>query len=114
MKVLLAVDQSRKSSAVTKFVEALRLPARSTVYLLYVEESQAELESPEHFPRMFGQLREELSNIRQKTMDKARQLVTRLAAPFREQGFGVIISWVKLGAAVLHHQFAIDEMTDFF
>ena len=89
MNVLLAVDQSRNSSAVTRFVEALRLPASSTVYLLYVEESQAELEGPDHFPRMFGQLREELSNMRQKTLEKARQLVNRLAAPFREQGLKV-------------------------
>ena len=89
MNVLLAVDQSRNSSATTKFVETLRLPASSTVYLLYVEESQAELEGPDHFPRMFGQLREELSTMRQKTMEKARQLVNRLAAPFREQGLKV-------------------------
>lgn len=89
MNVLLAVDQSRNSSATTKFVAALRLPASSTVYLLYVEESQAEIEGPDHFPQMFGQLREELSNMRQKTMEKARQLVNRLAAPLREQGLKV-------------------------
>ncbi len=89
MNVLLAVDQSRNSSAATKFVEALRLPARSKLYLLYVEETQAELEGPDHFPRMFGQLREELSNMRQKTMAKARQLVNRRAASFRERGLEV-------------------------
>ncbi len=89
MKVLLAVDQSRNSSAAVKFVEALRFPARSTVYLLYVEETQAELEGQDHFPRMFGQLREELSHMRQKTMEKARQLVNRLATTFRKQGLKV-------------------------
>jgi nucleotide-binding universal stress UspA family protein len=89
MNILLAVDQSRNALAVTKFVAAIRLPASSSLFLLYVEETQAELEGPDHFPRMFGQLREELSNMRQKTMAKARQLVNRLADPFREQGLKV-------------------------
>ena len=89
MNVLLAVEQSRNSSAATKFVKALRLPASATLYLLYVEETQAELQGPDHFPRMFGQLREELSKMRQKTMEKARQLVNRRVAPFRAQGLEV-------------------------
>lgn len=89
MNVLLAVDQSRNSSAMIKFMVALRLPAHATVYLMNVEDSQAELEEPDHFPRLFGQLREELFSMRQKTIENARQFVTRLTAPFREQGLNV-------------------------
>lgn len=85
MNVLLAVDQSKNSSAATKFVEALRLPASSNLYLLYVVEPQETRPGPGHSSPMFEQLREELSNIRQKTMEKARQLVNRLAASFRRQ-----------------------------
>ena len=89
MKVLLAVDQSRNSSAATRFVEALRLPANSKLYLLYVEESQEELPGPAHFPRVLGEVREQLSQIRQTTLENARQLVNRLAAPFHVQGLEI-------------------------
>ena len=40
MNVLLAVDQSRNSSAATKFVERFWLPDSSKLYLLFVEELQ--------------------------------------------------------------------------
>ncbi len=85
MNVLLAVDPSQNSSSAAKFVEALRLPTHSKLYLLYVEEAQAELPGPDHFPRMLGQVREQLSEVRQKTMENARHLVNRLAALFHEQ-----------------------------
>jgi nucleotide-binding universal stress UspA family protein len=85
MNVLLAVDPSRNSSAAATFVEALRLPARSKLYLLYVEELHEKLPGPDHFPRVLGQVREQLSQIRQTTMEHARHLVNRLAAPFRSQ-----------------------------
>ena len=89
MNVLLAVDQSRNSSAATKFVEAFRLPDSSKLYLLFVEEPQGEVPGQDHFPRKFRHLREELSKMRQKTMEKARQLVNRRAAPFRAKGLEV-------------------------
>ncbi|MEX2493703.1 MAG: universal stress protein [Nitrospirales bacterium] len=85
MNVLLAVDPSQNSSSVTKFVEALRLPARSKLYLLYVEEPYEKLPGPDHFPRVLGQVREQLSQIRQKIMENAHQLVDRLAASFCSQ-----------------------------
>lgn len=89
MNVLLAVDPSRHSSSATKFVEALRLPTRSKLYLLYVEEPQAGLPGSESFPRVLGQVSEQLSQICQKTMENARLLVNRLAAPFRQQGLEI-------------------------
>ena len=89
MNVLLAVDQSQNSSAAATFVEALRLPASSKLYLLYVEEPQEALLGPEHFPRVLGQVREQLSQIRQKTMESARHLIHRLAAPFHVQGLEI-------------------------
>ncbi len=89
MNVLLAVDQSRNSSAATKFVEAFRLPDSSKLYLLFVEEPQGEVPGQDHFPRKFGHFREELSKMRQKTMEKARQLVNRRVAPFRAKGLEV-------------------------
>ena len=89
MNVLLAVDQSRNSSAATKFVEAFRLPDSSKLYLLFVEEPQGEVPGQDHFPRKFRHLREELSKMRQKNMEKARQLVNRRAAPFRAKGLEV-------------------------
>ncbi len=89
MNLLLAVDSSQNSSSATRFVEALRLPASSKLYLLYVEEPQEELPGPDHFPRVLGEVREQLSQIRQKTMENARQLVNRLAAPFHVQGLEI-------------------------
>jgi len=89
MKVLLAVDLSPNSLSATKFVEALRFPASSKLYLLYVEEPQTELPGPDHFPRMLGQEREQLSQIWEKTMENARHLVNRLAAPFHGQGLEI-------------------------
>ncbi len=89
MNVLLAVDPSRNSSSATNFVEALRFPTSSKLYLLYVEEPQAELPGPDQFPRVLGQVREQFSQIRQKTMENARQLVNRLAAPFQGQGLEI-------------------------
>ncbi len=85
MNVLLAVDQSKNSSAATTFVEALRIPASSKLYVLYVVEPQKLRPGPDDSSPMFEPLREELSNIRQKTMEKARQLVNRLAALFSQQ-----------------------------
>ena len=89
MNVLLAVDSSQNSSATTKFVEALRLPASSKIYLLYVEEAQEKLPGPDHSPRVLGEVREQLSQIRQTTLENARQLVNRLAAPFHVQGLEI-------------------------
>jgi len=112
MKVLLAVDSSQNSSTATTFVEALRLPTDSQLYLLYVEEPQEELPGPEHFPRISGQVREQLSQIRQKTIENARQFVNRLAAPFHVQGFEihpVVVEGIP-GAQILTaiNQYAID------
>ncbi len=40
---------------------------------------------PDESSPMFAKLREELSNIRQKTIEKARELVHRLSVPFSQQ-----------------------------
>jgi len=112
MNVLLAVDSSQNSSAATRFVEALRLPATSKLYLLYVEESQEELAGHAHFPRVLGEVREQLSQIRQTTLENARQLVNRLAAPFHAQGLEIypVVAEGLPGAQILTaiNQYQID------
>lgn len=85
MNLLLAVDQSRNSSAASRFVKALQLPARSKLYLLCVVEPQEGVPGPDHFLSQPEPLREQLSKIRQKTREKAQQLVNRLATSFRPQ-----------------------------
>ncbi len=89
MNVLLAVDQSKNSSGATAFVEALRLPASSKLYVLYVVEPQELRPEPDESSPMFAKLREELSNIRQKTIEKARELVHRLSVPFSQQNIEI-------------------------
>ncbi len=103
MKVLLAVDSSPNASTTTIFVEALRLPATSIVYVLYVEEPQAELPGPDPSPHVLGEGRDQLSQIRQKAMESAHHLVTRLAAPFHVQGLEIhpIVSEGIPGAEIL-------------
>ena len=89
MNVLLAVDQSRNSSAAAQFVKAFGLPARSTLYLLRVIEPQERLPGPDHLLSEAQPLREEISSFRQQTMEKAQQLVNRLAASFHAQDLEV-------------------------
>jgi nucleotide-binding universal stress UspA family protein len=85
VRILIAVDGSRDSQAAVQFLKRFRLPVRTEILILHVNENWrilADLSSSGRSP----QIQERLAALRQKTTEKARALVSEVQTEFSRRG----------------------------